>query len=156
MCPNNLWLSSPISVNKLVHKRTRKRVAKEERESATTMMLMTRTHAPSKLGSFALLSRLLPVGRMCQLDVLRIWHSIMSVGSLRLPIILRGGNAFSAAANAGDTNRAAQTFSAIFGVDVPGSGSYVDGFNGAVAVDGIPADGKELRRCWSHKWRNRA
>ena len=120
------------------------------------MMIMTRTHALSTLGSLAPLSRLLPIGRMCQLVVLRrIWHNVMSAGSLRLPV-LRGGNAFSAAANAGDTNRAAQTFSAIFGVDVPGSGSYVDGFNGAVAVDGIPADGKELRRCWSHKWRNRA
>lgn len=123
------------------------------------MMIMTRTHALSTLGSLAPLSRLLPVGQMCQSVVLRIWHSIMSAGSLRLPI-LRGGNAFSAAtngtANAADTNSAARTFSAVFGVDAAGTGSYVDGFNGLVGREGIPADGKEPRRCWSHKWRSRA
>jgi hypothetical protein len=124
------------------------------------MMIMTRTHAPSTLGSLAPLSSLLPIGQMCQLVVLRIWHNVVSAGSLRLPN-LRGGNAFSAAtngtANAADTNRAARTFNAVFGVDVAaGTGSYVDGFSGLVGREGIPADGKEPRRCWSHKWRNRA
>lgn len=125
------------------------------------MMIMTRTHALSTLGSLAPLSRLLPIGRMCQLVVLRrIWHNVMSAGSLRLPV-LRGGNAFSAAANgnanAADTNRAASTFNAVFGVDVAaGTGSYNDDFSGFVGREGIPADGKEPRRCWSHRWRNRA
>ena len=123
------------------------------------MMIMTRTHAPSTLGSLVPLSRLLPVGQMCQSVVLRIRHSIVSVGSLRLPV-LDGWNAFSAAtngtANAANMNRAARTFSAAFGVDAAGTGSYVDGFNGFVGREGIPADGKEPRRCWSHKWRNRA
>ena len=122
------------------------------------MMIMTRTHALSTLGSLAPLSRLLPVGQMGQSVVLRIWHSIMSAGSLRLPV-LRGGNAFSAAngtANAGNTNSVARTFSAVLGVDAAGTGSYDDGFSGFMGREGIPADGKEPRRCWSHRWRNGA